>query len=84
MAEERKPLIAFRMFRTVNGGWVIRPGIEDYGRSDGPGYAYTSDIDMLQALPVLIGTTYIVPRIDLPGVPVQAFRAVDPNEVEQR
>lgn len=63
MADEHKPLTDMRMFRTVNGGWVIRTDHDDFGRSTSGGtYSYSSDKDMLEALPDLIGVEKIVMR----------------------
>lgn len=63
MAEERKPLTIFQMARTLNGGWCIYCGDGDYGRRQET-YSYSSDRDMLAALPGLIGcgeTMAIIP-----------------------
>lgn len=75
MADERK-LSDFRATRTVNDGWVVTRGTDVHET-----YAFRSDSDFLAALPGLIGATYVIPRFDLPGAPVQAFRAIDPSEV---
>ena len=56
MADERKPLTDIRLFRTENGGWVIRTEADDFGRTSASGtYAYSSDRDLMDALPGLIG-----------------------------
>jgi hypothetical protein len=54
MAEERKPLTAFKARRAQNGGWIIYEDMGDLGGFP-ISHAYTSDRDMLAALPELIG-----------------------------
>jgi len=55
MAEERKPLTDFRLHRTQNGGWVISELNDQRDMGMRPFmYSYSSDADMLAALPGLI------------------------------
>jgi hypothetical protein len=56
MSEERK-IEAFSARRTRNGGWLImiRDDRLDRVGTIAPEYAYSSDHDMLAALPELIG-----------------------------
>jgi hypothetical protein len=53
MADERKPLTDFRATKAANGGWIITQVFDDYVIP--ASLAYSSDHDMLAALPELIG-----------------------------
>lgn len=53
MAEESRPLTDFRLTRSLNGGWILSVSVSFATQADT--YSYSSDHDMLAALPELIG-----------------------------